>query len=239
MLSALGLVLNIGPGGVTRAELIEFFSLNIPESEIASCMASAGFDYTPGPTPEQQVDDDVRFTMSSADYAKTYGLGVSGWELGIIPMRLGDPNADKLAGLSAAQQDAFQQSKAACQGVWDEDRRARSDALNIAANEYREIVAADQRVIDALATWRACLAAGGYTFSDPEAMMVSLYERMNVGHENLDHLFADEVSLAIVNEPCEVAYNGQRREVIVERFAEFRSAFEAALASGQRLDAQG
>jgi hypothetical protein len=223
---------------VTRQEMVAFFSTNIPEDEVASCMSAAGFDYVPGATPEEQVAEDVRYTMSPEEYAATYGLGVTGWQLGILPaVESTDAPAD--AGLSKSQSAAYTQTLGQCRGMFDPARRAFSDAVSTAVDQFRGVVDSDERMVAGLAAWHTCMATAGYEFDTPMTMRDSFYARMNTTDENLKQIFDDEVRVAVANVPCEAAYLDVQRDVISSRFTEFKAMFDAALASGAASEAPG
>lgn len=226
---------------VERDEMVAFLSTNVPEADVATCMAAAGFDYTPEAAPEEQVAGDVRYSMTPEQYAATYGLGITGWELGLIPPIDPPRNQPALSALDEAGRTAFARSEAQCREQFDpdDDRWEWSDAVNVAVDLFRAVIDTDERVLNALATWQSCMAAAGYEFETPMAMRESLYARMNNTDEALTQIFDDEVRIAVANVSCEADYEAVRRDVITERFGEFQAMFDAALASGASPDAQG
>lgn len=218
--------------GETRDEMVAFLSLNVPEDEVRSCMEDAGFGYTPGPSPQEEVDADVRFTLTPHDYAAEYGLGIAGWELGLMPP-LPEEGAPAPGG-----GDAAAGALAGCRGIFDPEGRATSDAVNVAVGMFRVNVDADPRTVAALAEWRACMAPAGFDYASPRAMRESFYGRIGTD-EAADAIFADEVTTAIANVPCEAAYVAVVRTVIDDRFGEFTAMFDTALANGLSPAAQG
>jgi len=218
-------------------EALAFFSMNIPEVEIASCMSAAGFDYVPEATPEELVAGDVRYTMSPEAYAATYGFGITGSDLGIIPMIESTINraAD---GSGGGEKAAYGQTLGECRGVFDPERRALFDAMTVTVAMFGGVVSSDERMVAGLTAWQSCLAAAGHEYDTPLAMRESFSLRMNTV-EGLRQIFDDEVRVAVVNVLCEAAYNDVQREVISGRFTEFKGMFDAALASGASPDAQG
>lgn len=224
----------------TVEEWATALATNVPEHETAECMEAAGFEYVEGLSPDDEARRDPRRTMPADEYAARYGLGVTGWELGLFPP-ISDPNDEHVQSLTPAQQQAYQATLGTCRGMWDTERRAWSDALNVAVSQYHEALDADQRVVAALAAWRACLAAAGYVFESPQAMTASFYARMpvDIGREELEDLHADEVRVAVANVACEAAYRDEFRAVALERFDEYLALFDAARASGAAPEAQG
>ncbi len=218
--------------GLRREEMVAFLSENVPESEVRTCMEDAGFAYSPGPSPKEEVDADVRFTMAPHEYAAAYGLGIAGWDLGLLP-RSPEPGEP-----APGAGDAAVQVLAGCRGIFDPERRATSDAVNAAVGMFRVSLDNDQRTVTALAEWRSCMEAAGFEYGSPQAMRGSFYARITTG-EALEPIFADEVAVAVANVPCEAAYSAVVRTVIDDRFHEFTAMFDAALASGLAPDAQG
>lgn len=228
-----GLVMGIG----TRNEMIAFLSENVSEDEIDACMNAAGFDYARDLTAEEQVADDVRFSVSPAEYAATYGFGVTGWDLGVIAPLEVSPAQN--ARLHDTQTPEYYDMVDQCSGRFDEDRHARSDAMTVSVELFRAAIASDERIVAGLATWRACIVDAGYDFESPMAMRQTFYDRLGQADETLQQIFDDEVRTAVANEPCEIVYNTVQREVIASRFSEFQAMFDAALTSGASPDAQG
>jgi len=233
-----GLVMGLG----TRNEMIGFFGGNVSEDEIDACMSAAGFDYARNLTPEEQVADDVRFSVSPAEYAATYGFGVTGWDLGVIPPLQVSPA--EYADLHDKQTPEYDDTVRQCSGAFDEDRRAWSDAMTVSVELFRAAIASDERMVAGLAAWRSCVVDAGYDFESPMAMRQTFYDRMAVSNsaqadETLQQVFDDEVRVAVANEPCEIVYNTVQREIIASRFSEFQAMFDAALTSGASPDAQG
>lgn len=224
----------------TPAELVLFFATNIPESDVAKCMSAAGFDYVPGPSPEAQVAADPRTTLSPEEFAARYGFGVAASDLGLLPGPPPDLNQAYRQTLTKGEADAYNQVYFRC-GGGTPDRIARSNALNGAVAEFRNVVDADDRVVAAVAAWSACLAAAGFTYDTPLSMLESFYSRLNSGisHDELEKLFTEEVAVATANVPCEAARRATYRDVVLERFGEYTTLRAAATASGATPDAQG
>ena len=236
LLYANALVLQV----ITREEMVAFLSENVSESEIESCMNAAGFEYVPEQTAEENVAEDIRYSVSPEEYAATYGLGITGWDLGVIPPLRPPRNQATEWAMTDSERNAYNAARGQCGGMFDPERRARSNAVNIAAEQFRPVVDADPAAVAALAEWQGCMSSAGYDFDTPMQMQESFYARMNGGSgESLESIFDDEVRVAVANVPCESAYTSVRREVITTRFAEFKAFFDSALASGAAPEAQG
>ncbi len=214
----------------TSSEMVGFLAYNIPEAEVQTCMANAGFQYAPGPSPEQQLAADPMHSMPPAEFAAQYGFGVTAYDLGLLPM-ISDPNSAYIATLTAAEQESFFQWKASCGGMTPE-RVAYGTALTAAIDQIRAELKADARVVTALDGWRACMASAGYQFTDQMAMIQPFYTRMNSGisHAELEQLFHEEVATAVANVPCDAAYRATYRAVATDRFTEFRGLVNQQLA---------
>lgn len=237
VLAQLYSLMNVG----TEQELVVALTVGNPvEADVARCMADAGFQYAEGPSAEEEAGTDLRWSMSGEEYAATYGFGVAASELGLFPARPPDPNMSYVGSLSQGQVDAYYQTYRACSRPDPDDRFRNSNALNVALEQFRGAVDADERSVAALTAWRECVAAAGYRFDTPQAMRESFYARLpGASRADLERLLADERAAATANAPCEAAYTAERRDVITERVDEFRGLFDAAIASGAAPDGQG
>ena len=225
---------------VSRDEAVAFLSENVAESEIESCMNEAGFEYIPEQSAEEQVASDLRYSVSPEEYAATYGLGIVGWDLGVIPPLEPPRNQTAEWSMTESEREAYNASLGQCRGVWDPERRAWSDAINVAMEQFRPVVDTDPRMTAGLADWRACMSSSGFEFHSPMQMREGFYARMNANRtETLETIFADEVRVAVANVSCEAAYDTVRREVITDRLPELKAIFDAALASSAAPEAQG
>jgi hypothetical protein len=225
LLAMMNSLLDVG----TPDEMVLSLSTNIPESEVAACMAAAGYPYIEGETPSQEVAHDLRNTMPAADYAATYGFGIAASELGLLPEYF-DPNMDYRGSLTPTEREPYVAANSWCSGYTPQRSRA-STALNAGLDQIRAELAADPQVVAALANWQACMSAAGYSYDTPQAMLESLYARMSshLDHEQLQQLLTDEIPIAIVNVPCQAVYKAAYREAADARFAEYRILFEASL----------
>ena len=229
-------------GAADEKEQLRFLSSNVPETEVAACMAAAGFDYTPGPSVEEQSALDPRQSLSPAEFAKRFGFGVSSGRLGMFPAVLDeDPNADQLDKMSAAEQQAYFAAYTPCAGGTPE-RIRRSNALNIAVSKFKPVIESDQRVSEALTGWRDCIGAAGFAASSPLELIESYYAKVSDAggdQAKLNVVLAEEVNAAEANRRCEPDYREIYREVIVERFSEFAAFFESGMTGTEQVEAQG
>lgn len=232
LLSILYASLDVG----TADEAADSFSTNTPAEEIAECMRDAGFQYE----PIDELAGDPRWTLSAEDYAAQYGFGIVAQELGTYP-REPDPNFDYVNSLSEGQRDAYFSAEQSCRGGDSAEGRERYyNAFNVALEQFRGNVAADEQIVDALGEWRGCMAAAGFDYESPQQMTESFYIAMNSSSsEALEGLGAEEVAVAVANVPCEAEYRAVYREVVAGRFDEFKELLDTAYESGAAPDAQG
>lgn len=218
-------------GVSTPAETVTFLSFNIPEAEVASCMHVAGYEYIEGPSPADEVAVNPRMTMSAEDFATTYGLGFASEKLGLLDLTVVDPNLDYRSSLTGAERDAYTRTYAECSGRTRE-RIHYTTALNAAVSGFTDRLAADDRVSGALDAWRACMAAAGLDYDDPQSMRESFNDRVNLGsptHDELQQLLTEEIAVAVANVPCEAAYTAAYRDTVTTRFREFHDLLDTAL----------
>lgn len=168
--------------------------------------------------------------MSLEAYAATFGFGIAGSDLGIIPM-IESPINRAADGSSGGEKAAYDQTLGQCRGVFDPERRALFDAMTVTVAMFGGGVNSDERTVSGLAAWKSCLAAAGYEFDTPLAMRESFYLRMNTD-EDLQQIFDDEVRVAVVNVSCEAAYNDVSCEVIW-----FKATFDAYFTASYPYDA--
>lgn len=229
-------------GVSTQQESVTWLTVGNPiEADVARCMSDAGFQYTEWPSASEELASDPRSTISAEEYAAAYGFGVAAYDLGLLDPGPPDPNMAYTSSLSDGQRDAYYQTERACGAPAPDDPYRNSNAWNVALEDFRAAVDADQRTVTAMDTWRACMATAGFTFDTPMAMRTSFYQRLGGGPDRaeLQQLHRDEVAAAVANVACEAAYQATYRNVITDRVNEFRGLFDAAVASGAAPDAQG
>ena len=215
----------------TTGEMVTFLSYNVPQADVAACMHNAGFEYEQEPSPAQQVADDPHFSLSAADFASKYGLGVAAPDLGLLPPQ-SDPNWNYVQSLSQSDRESYARWHGSCAGATTE-RTKDTTALNAAFSEFRLRLDSDDRVRAAIAGWRACMATADYDYANPQAMLEAFYSRLNSGidRDQLQQLFNEEVAVAVANVPCDAAYRSTYRDVATERYGEFRNLVDAARGS--------
>jgi hypothetical protein len=217
-------------GVPTRDEMVTFLSYNIAEPDVAACMRNAGFQYTEQTSEADQIAVDPRYTLSPADYAAAYGMGITAYDLGLLPQVV-DPNLGYVQSLSLEERDSYFRWHSSCAGATNE-RMKQGTAVNIAFDEFRDRLRGDDRIAAAEAGWRDCMASTGHVYESRQAMLESFYGRMNSGitHDELQQLFSEEVAVATAGVPCEAAYRAAYRDVASSRFGEFRDLLDAAFA---------
>jgi hypothetical protein len=82
------------------------------EEAIAACMAEQGFSYTPVDYSAVEVDflgSDLGVAPGSLEFAQRYGYGLTTdpWGAGDIAEEVSDPNAEYVAAMSEAEQEAY------------------------------------------------------------------------------------------------------------------------------------
>lgn len=227
LLSAALSLLSIG----SPDDTVRLLSTNIPDDDVVSCMADAGFQYTAGETPQEQIAGNPLYSLSKADYAARYGFGLASTRLGMMNVNeSSDPNAAYVGSLSSTQRAAYSQALGSCRGMRDPDRVAFSNALNSAVEEFRKILAADDGVVAATAAWKACMQSAGYSFDSPEEMRGQFARVANSTPPNgLQAALAAEIAAAVANVPCELPLIDEMQTAVTQRFAEFKQTVLAGL----------
>lgn len=219
----------------TPDEVAAAFTGQVSPNEIASCMAQASFQYE----PDDPLAGDPRWTMSPEEFASQYGLGILAQATGQYPSVTG-PNQAYVSSLSEGQRVAYTASLDACStGDVGTDGLRFLNAYQAAFEQYRGLVTTDERVVDATATWSACMAAAGFDYDNPEQMRSTFWDAFSLSGDELEQRFNEEIAVAVANLPCEAAYTQTVREVAADRLDEFTTMIQSALDSGEVPDAQG
>lgn len=212
------------------------------ETAIGECMSSAGFQYSPGSGGVQLQPSQ---SMPREEFAARFGFGVTMYALDLIPP-VDDPNADYTSSLSPAEQIAFGDTLKSCLDAAPSGNPdavlepGGSAAVTVVSEQFRDVVANDERVLGALVDWQECLNSAGFDFENPDAMRSSFYDRMvDMSQGELEALHDEEVIVATANVPCEAPYTEAVRQVVADRFGEFKSLYESALSTGATPDANG
>lgn len=218
-------------GVATAAEIDTAASFNRSEDEVAGCMVAAGWQYEPDPP-----FGDPRAGLSVEEFASRYGFGIVS-----NPTYEVSPNVEYVASLSPGQSAAYHSALFACQERGpDSPRWGFTNAWNVAFDQFREDIDADERVIGAVEDWRQCMAAAGYEYPSPNAMRGSFYTRMNsMSGDEREQLAIEERATAVANVPCQGDLDDVYRDVIAERFDEFKELLDEAWESGTTPDGQG
>ena len=161
------------------------------ERRIAECMRAQGFEYTPVDY-SQFAELDAAIAFDGKEFAEEYGFGVAtsiGGDFAGIAEGFSDPNGDYLSSLSAGEQeayfnalvggsltiDSFDEAQdfepAGCQGEAYEaafGSFASFDEFGDELDAMEEQIASDPRVVEANASWAACMFDRGYGYTDAE-----------------------------------------------------------------------
>ncbi|MDH3499824.1 MAG: hypothetical protein OEM97_06860 [Acidimicrobiia bacterium] len=238
--------------GLTMAELTR--RIDEVETRIGGCMAEAGFEYIPvdfSTIRQAMTSDKSAPGLSGSEYRAQYGHGITTQpDKPIVTIGLGDQNRRILENLSVPDQVAYERT------LWGEDRTAtfafalesenfsRSGGCTRAAveelftpeemattyfNPADAYVLEDQRAVDALAAWSACMAEAGFVYRHPDDIDFDLQARYDsitqgqdpeeltgVDLEALLKLQDEERSVVAANFPCETSILEPVLDVIEE-----------------------
>jgi hypothetical protein len=221
------------------AESVAFFATNIPEGEVRTCMEVRGFTYLEDLSPEQMVAMNPFMSLSREEFARQYGFGISAVRLAIFPEFPPNPNDSYVESLSSAEQAAWNEAVRNCRNMTT-DGATYSTALNTATAEFREALNADDRIIAATEQYGSCMAAAGFDFDSPLATrghFASLAAQAT--SSVLEEVLQDEIRAAVADSSCGEPLIEMFRTVAMERFAEFESMLDAALANPSSGQPQG
>ncbi|HWL41542.1 MAG TPA: hypothetical protein VNQ73_01265 [Ilumatobacter sp.] len=226
-------------GVPTAEERALLRSANTPQEEIARCMADAGFQYVEDRTDEWPEANHPQFTLSAEEYAAQYGFGAAAYALDLFPTPPFDANWDHRASLSEGQRNAWFAAEHAC--VTADVLVGEGDAWTVAVGQFRDALAADDRVVAAVAEWRGCMAAAGFQYDHPDRVADEFWNRHSqwITRDDARKMLAEEIPIAMAHVSCVVPYQATWREVVDDRVEEFRGLFDAALASGAAPEAAG
>jgi hypothetical protein len=183
------------------------------EDLVRECMAAEGFDYVPMDPPEMGAFPGEGLT--GREFAERYGYGMSTmFEESMEPSEaFEDPNAEQLQAMTDEQRRAWDEALygtpseqppategeegevvfegfgGGCQGESAEAvYGGEQDVFGELFSNYQEALEADPRWREAAETWRECMAAEGYDFSEPEDAFEAVNERANELYESIDPL---------------------------------------------------
>ena len=188
--------------GLSRTELAT--RIEKTEGRIAKCMTDAGFQYIALDfvTIKQAMDSDKSAPgVSSDDYVKQYGLGITTqFNQPLVEFGAGPQNASYLEGLPPADQVAFKHTLWGDSPDWNhayaleaEDFSQTGGCTRSAAEQTytpTEISSAyvnpadikieqDPRMIAAIKKWSDCMRADGYQYDNPSQVETDLQERLD------------------------------------------------------------
>lgn len=193
------------------------------QQDLKACVEDAGFEYY---IYEPFANDPV-VTMSPAEYAARWGLGITAQMLGTYPQPRTD-DFEYLATLSETQRKAYEAVLKRCAEAASIDG-SRNQAVSAAAERFRQTLATDKRVQSATTAWSECMSAQGHTYASPDDMRNDFYAALLEPGVDLDALLANEIKTAVANVSCEASYREAYNEVVSERFDEFVSMLDDPL----------
>ncbi|HWL41537.1 MAG TPA: hypothetical protein VNQ73_01240 [Ilumatobacter sp.] len=213
-------------GVATPTEAAVSRSAAIDEVGIGECMRAVGFDYTP--ESDEPASFDLRFGLSDENFAATYGFGLAAGHLGELPVLSGSDstggaaNEPYLQTLSPGQRSAFQ---AAYQDCRQQHSRPYIDGWGTALDEFRGLLASDQRIVNAAAEWSGCMATAGFQYPSLQALYDDIAGQLSQSASNQARrqIQQTELLLAIANVACEPSYREMYRTVAAERIGEFQA----------------
>ena len=187
--------------GLSRTELAT--RIEKTEGLIAKCMTDAGFQYIALDfvTIKQAMDSDKSAPgVSSDDYVKQYGLGITTqFNQPIVAFGAGPENASYLDGLTPADQVAFKRTLWGESTDWNhahaleaEDFSQTGGCTRSAAeqvytpteissayvNPADVLIEQDPRMIAAIKKWSDCMRADGYQYDNPSQVEDDLQQRL-------------------------------------------------------------
>ena len=188
--------------GLSLAALTE--RVEQTEQAIARCMTDTGFEYVALDfvTVKEAMDsDETAPGVADDDYLAQFGFGITTqFDKPLVIFGAGPQNNAYLAGLPEADQVAFRRALWGEFDDWNHARaleeedfsqtggctRAAADGLYSDAelsgtyvNPADILVEQDPRMVDALATWSACMASEGYDYTHPDQVSQDLGERLD------------------------------------------------------------
>ncbi len=244
------------------------------EAFIRDCMKTEGFDYVPVDALAQQAALTGSSRLSERDFIHQFGYGISTfWGRGGAQA---DPNERVRASLRPADRAAYDRV------LWGENAgatfteavdtgnftklggctREATEAvfggaqvitqLQRRLDQLDERILEDQRMVRALESWSACMAAAGFRYQDPEAIDSELFDRMEsiVGplpgqfatgpapgekpspydRAALADLQRDEVAIGRADLACELEHIAPVEEVVRPQYeARFRERNDALI----------
>jgi len=225
-------------GVADRDAAITAYSTNVPEEEVARCMAERGFPYVQEESPAQLADQDPRYTMPALEYAEQYGLGITVLGLDRLPSVPLPASEIYMSGLGDAEEQAYRSALSTCKGNNPERNRV-SNALTTAVAVFQPIMMTDPKVLEATDAWSNCMKSLGYSYDSPESMSSAFFRLLGENSDSgvLEAQLAEEIRVALADVECRPPYVDVYRAVMAERLPEFEAILGAAL--DEATSAQG
>lgn len=181
------------------------------EEIIAECMAELGFEYTPTePWSGSGAANDEDLDWESLEFAEQYGYGyTTGEELFGAPQEVEDPNQERLASMSDAEMEAYNEAlwgppqevdeedpeavsewdweTAGCYGkgyyaAYEQDDPFSDETVEAAMEEWSKVweeIPDEPAVRDSLDEWASCMADEGHDFANPNEANSSIGDAYN------------------------------------------------------------
>ena len=238
---------SLGSGGSGRGAPEEFglsldqLAVRVEQTEqlIASCMGADGFRYLAVDFASVKAAmglDQTAPGVSSEDYAKQFGLGITTQlDKPIVAFGAGPENNAALAALPESDQVAYRRALWGEHLNWnharaleEEDfseaggctRAAAEQAYPLAelggnyVNPADKLVAQDPRMIAAMREWSSCMAAEAHVFDTPDQLNQDFRQRLEALSPGQDPRTLSGVALAALEE-----LQGEERAVAVVHVA--------------------
>ncbi|MCL2850405.1 MAG: hypothetical protein FWE61_10230 [Micrococcales bacterium] len=205
------------------------------ETDVATCMADAGFGYTP---TTQTYDADLP-AWGSPQFATTYGYAITTWRDMPHPAVPGTAVLDEAyrqalwgpdvgeAGPEATWQPA---------GCYGQVLAAMDLAGSTVVRDVNDLAAqasTDDRVVAAVAGWATCMAGKGYPYATPDdartAIVAKTYsaDGTPLAGAALDALRAEEIATAVADNLCATDLVWARASVLAELETTYYAAHKA------------
>jgi hypothetical protein len=159
----------------------------VRQEDMAACMRDRGWEYEP---IDFSGADDLSSGAAQAtnlpedEYLARYGYGftenLSSTSQGPVGT-IHDPNIEREAKLTGANEEAYNQAKAACfeaAAKKHPDPTVIPRELREDIEELQQQIAHEPRVLDAMHRWSSCMAGAGFRFEDRDALFAELERRV-------------------------------------------------------------
>jgi len=170
------------------------------EAQIAQCMLTQGFEYTP--VDYSALSDAGNIDFDTREFAEDYGFGIASDPFEEVfeasEQSFQDPNQDYLETLSPGELDAYQTALAGeidfgagddfnfepqgCQGDAYNELFSFIGVFEEFDSEFADLEAAydaDPRIVEASSGWAACMSEAGYNFADADGAESDIQRRFD------------------------------------------------------------